>query len=281
MSTPFKFPSTDWALILGASSGFGGATAIELAKHGMNIFGVHFDRAATMPNAQKIISAIEATGSKAMFFNINASDAAKRNETLDAIQKTFEGNSANNLKVLMHSLAFGTLKAYISENPADMLTQAQIEMTMDVMANSIVYWSQGLVTRKLMRKGGRIFGMTSSGGNSALPFYGAVSAAKAALESHVRQLAMEVGKYGITANTILAGVTDTPALRKIPGSTDMLAVSLAKNPSGRLTLPEDVAKTIAMLALDHAQFLSGGKIHVDGGEDIVQFVGQKQVIPVE
>ncbi|MBS4027573.1 MAG: SDR family oxidoreductase [Ignavibacteriales bacterium] len=287
MNTPFRFPSSDWALILGASSGFGAATAIELANHGMNIFGVHFDRAATMPNVQKIISEIENAGSKAMFFNVNASDATRRNETLDAIAKTFvedsggKGNPSNNVKVLMHSLAFGTLKAYISENPAEMLTQAQIEMTMDVMANSIVYWSQGLITRKLMRKGGRIFGMTSSGGNSALPFYGAVSAAKAALESHVRQLAMEVGKYGITANTILAGVTDTPALRKIPGSTDMLAVSLAKNPSGRLTLPGDVAKAIAMLSLDNAQFMSGGKIHVDGGEDIVQFVGQKQVVPLK
>jgi enoyl-[acyl-carrier-protein] reductase (NADH) len=150
-----------------------------------------------------------------------------------------------------------------------------MEMTLDVMANSIVYWTQGLILRGLMKRGGRIFGMTSSGGHSVLPNYGAVSAAKAALESHVRQLAMELGPMGITVNSIMAGVTDTPALRKIPGSQKMLEVALAKNPSTRLTEPEDVAKAISLLCEDRATFVSGGVIGVDGGEDIVSYIGQK------
>src|SRR5205807_964922 len=86
-----------------------------------------------------------------------------------------------------------------------------------VMAHSLVYWVQDLVHRGLMRKGGKIFAMTSAGGTRVLPNYGAVSAAKAALESHVRQLAMELAPRGIAVNAIRAGVTDTPALRKIPG----------------------------------------------------------------
>jgi enoyl-[acyl-carrier-protein] reductase (NADH) len=150
-----------------------------------------------------------------------------------------------------------------------------MEMTIDVMANSIVYWTQGLVFRNLMRKGGRIYGMTSSGGHAVLPNYGAVSAAKAALESHIRQLSMELGPYEITANTLLAGVTDTPALRKIPGSQAMLDIARAKNPAGRLTTPEDIAKVVALLSEDSAAFMSGNVICVDGGEDIVSYVGQK------
>jgi NAD(P)-dependent dehydrogenase (short-subunit alcohol dehydrogenase family) len=150
-----------------------------------------------------------------------------------------------------------------------------MEMTIDVMANSLVYWTQGLLARHLMKKGGRIFAMTSSGGHSVIPSYGAVSAAKAALESHIRQLAMELGHLGITANALMAGVTDTPALRKIPNATKMLDVALQKNPAGRLTTPEDVAKAIILLADDAAYWVSGNTIGVDGAEDVVAFSGIK------
>ena len=151
------------------------------------------------------------------------------------------------LKVLMHSLAFGTLKPYIAKKPDEAVTQAQMEMTLDVMANSLVYWTQGLIGRGLMKRGGRMFAMTSSGGHTVLPTYGAVSAAKAALESHIRQLAMELGPLGITANAIMAGVTDTPRCGRSPALRSMLEVARAKNPGGRLTTPEDVAKAMMLL----------------------------------
>ena len=269
-----RFRPTDWALVLGASSGFGGAAAVELARAGVNIFGVHLDRQATMPSVQQVIRDIKHTGREAIFYNINAADAIKRSETLDEIKERF-GSHGNTVRVLIHSLAFGTLKPFISRNSEDSVNQAQMEMTIDVMANSLVYWTQGLFWRNLIKRGGRIFAMTSSGGHSTLPYYGAVSAAKAALESHIRQLANELGPFGITANAIMAGVTDTPALRKIPGSVDMLRIAKAKNPGGRLTTPEDIAKMIVLLSEENAGWVSGNVIGVDGGEDIVSYVGQK------
>jgi NAD(P)-dependent dehydrogenase (short-subunit alcohol dehydrogenase family) len=269
-----RFKPTDWALVLGASSGFGGATAIELARAGMNIFGVHLDRQATMPSVQQVIREIKHTGREAVFYNINAADAIKRSETLDEIKERF-GSHGSTVRVLIHSLAFGTLKPFISRNSEDSVNQAQMEMTIDVMANSLVYWTQGLFWRNLIKRGGRIFAMTSSGGHSTLPYYGAVSAAKAALESHIRQLANELGPFGIAANAIMAGVTDTPALRKIPGSADMLRIARAKNPGGRLTTPEDIAKMIVLLSEENAGWVNGNVIGVDGGEDIVSYVGQK------
>jgi NAD(P)-dependent dehydrogenase (short-subunit alcohol dehydrogenase family) len=275
-----QFPHTDWALILGASSGFGGATALELGKRGMSIFGVHFDRAATLPNAERIVKEIQSHGSKAIFFNVNASDAAIRNATLDTIQKELSSIDGT-VRVLMHSLAFGTLKPYFGKSADQTLNQAQMEMTIDVMANSLVYWTQGLVTRGLMKSGGRIFMMTSSGGHVVLPNYGAVSAAKAAAESHIRQLAMELGPLGITANSILAGVTDTPALRKIPGARKMTEIARKKNPQLRTTTPEDIASAIALLSQKDAHFISGGVIHVDGGEDIVNYMGQRSPTDLE
>jgi len=273
--TSQQFSKTQWALILGASSGFGGACALELARRGMNIFGVHFDRAGTMPNVEKIVKEIQASGSKAIFFNINASDAAKRTEALEAMKKEMSSTPGSSIRTLVHSLAFGTLKPYISTKAEDLMTQAQVEMTLDVMANSLVYWVQGAFVRGILTQGGRIFAMTSSGGHSVLPNYGAVSAAKAALESHIRQLSMELGPHGITANSILAGVTDTPALRKIPGAVSMLEIAAAKNPQMRVTTPEDVARAIALLSHDDASFISGNVIGVDAGEDTVSYVGQK------
>jgi enoyl-[acyl-carrier-protein] reductase (NADH) len=116
--------------------------------------------------------------------------------------------------------------------------------------------------------------MTSSGSHIAIPFYGAVSAAKASLESHVRQLSVELGYKNVSVNSIMAGVTDTPALRKIPGNRPMLDVARRKNPRGRLTTPDDVAMVISLLCKEGGEWVSGGIIHADGGEDIVNYVGQ-------
>ena len=147
--------------------------------------------------------------------------------------------------------------------------QKQIDMTVDVMAHSLVYWVQELVSANLMEKGGRIFAMTSAGGSRVLPSYGPVSAAKAILESHIRQLAMELAPRRITANALRAGVTDTPALRKIPGHEKLIESARLRNPQGRLTTPQDVAAAVGVLAQLNTYWITGNVIGVDGGEDIV------------
>ena len=261
---------TPWALILGASSGFGGTTARELARQGFHIAGVHLDRKATLPNAEQLVQEIKQQGRQALFFNVNAADPQKRQEVLDQLATAMHACSPpGQVIVFMHSLAFGTLKPYIATDPKDTLTQEQMEMTLDVMANSLVYWVQDLLTRRLIGQGSRVFAMTSSGGARVWPNYGAVSAAKAALESHIRQLALELAPHGITANCIRAGVTDTPALRKIPGNEQMMEFAKLRNPHHRLTTPEDVAKAIATLTNSGTEWITGNVIGTDGGEDIV------------
>ena len=259
----------EWALILGASSGFGEAAALELAGLGMNIFGVHLDRKSTLPNAERIVGEIKNLGSEAVFWNVNAADVEKRKEVVEAIKEKFKNSKDKTVRVLLHSLAFGTLKPFIAKSSADAVNKSQVDMTLDVMANSLVYWTQDLVAAALMGQGGRIFAMTSAGGARVWKTYGAVSAAKASLESHVRQLTLELAPLGITANAIMAGVTDTPALRKIPGSDEMITWAGQKNPSGRLTTPKDVAEAIGLLSHPKAQWVTGNVLCVDGGEFIV------------
>jgi NAD(P)-dependent dehydrogenase (short-subunit alcohol dehydrogenase family) len=259
-----------WALILGASSGFGGATSLAGARAGLNIFGVHLDRKATLANAERIASQIRGLGREAHFFNVNAADPEKRAEIGAEMQRVLEArNEMGTLRVLLHSLAFGTLRLYIADPMKEAVTPAQMDMTLDVMAHSLVYWTQEVVGRGLMGPGGRIFAMTSSGGARVLPHYGPVSAAKAALESHIRQLASELAPRGITANSIRAGVTDTPALQKIPGSDAIKEMARRRNPSGRLTTPEDVARAIVVLSHPDTHWITGNVIGVDGGEEII------------
>ncbi len=257
-----------WALILGASSGFGEATARELGARGFDICGVHLDRRVAMPHVEEIVSAVRATGREALFFNVNAADQEKRRSVLDALGERLR-ESGGSIRMLLHSLAFGSLNAYIGPDPARTATQAQITMTLDVMAHSLVYWVQDALARGLLVRGSRVLAMTSAGDARVWPGYGAVSAAKSALEAHVRQLAVELAGQGITVNAIRAGVTDTPALRKIPGSEWMLDQARARHPSGRLTETADVARAIGMLTSDDAQWITGNVIGVDGGENLL------------
>jgi NAD(P)-dependent dehydrogenase (short-subunit alcohol dehydrogenase family) len=273
-----------WALVLGASSGFGDAISVGLARTGLHVFGVHLDRKATLPNAERVAAAVRAAGREARFFNVNAADAERRAETAAAMEATLaERGEAGQLRVLVHSLAFGTLRRFIADplkglessgagphvQTAASVTPAQMDMTVDVMAHSLVYWAQEVVGRGVMRAGGRIYAMTSSGSTRVLPSYGAVSAAKAALEAHVRQLAAELAPQGITVNAIRAGVTATPAAQKIPEYDRLEAHARRTNPSGRLTTPEDIARAIAVLAHPDTAWITGNVIGVDGGEGIV------------
>ena len=243
---------------------------LAFARAGLHVFGVHLDRKATLPNAERVVAGIEGHGREARFFNVNAADAERRAETVAAMDTVLASHGEpGGLRVMAHSLAFGTLRPFVTDPMKDATTSAHMDMTVDVMAHSLVYWTQDVVSRGLMRAGGRIYAMTSTGGHRVLPAYGAVSAAKAALESHVRQLAMELAPRGITVNAIRAGVTATPAARKIPGYEQLEANARRDNPSGRLTTPDDVARALVVLSHPDTHWITGNVIGVDGGEDII------------
>jgi NAD(P)-dependent dehydrogenase (short-subunit alcohol dehydrogenase family) len=256
-----------WALILGASSGFGEATALELARAGMNIFGVHLDRRDKLAHVAEVQQKIRDEGREVEFFNCNASDDEMRQQTVEQISRRLAAEPQGTLRVLMHSLAFGSLRPLAGAE--EVVSKKQLESTVDTMGHSLVWWVQDCLRAGLFDWGGRIFAMTSSGGTRAIPKYGPVSAAKAVIEAHIRQLAVELAPAGITANAILAGVADTRALRMIPDFDKLIQFAKQRNPHGRLTLPEDVARCIAALCHPATYWMTGNTLHVDGGENIV------------
>ena len=128
-----------WALILGASTGHGGATAISLAEKGYGILGFHFDRGETKKEAEKTISKVsELNGGMCHYWNTNAASEETMEKYIPEIKEIVGGG---HLKLLLHSIAFGTTTNFFGDKP---VTQRQMDMTVHVMGNSLLYWTQKL-----------------------------------------------------------------------------------------------------------------------------------------
>jgi enoyl-[acyl-carrier protein] reductase III len=261
-----------WALILGASSGMGEATARALATAGYNICGIHLDFRAALQHVEELKADLARLGREVMYVNMNAADDEKRAGALAELGARFDAARKAGrdpyVRVVMQSLAFGSLVPFIADDPKGAVDRKKMEMTQDVMANSLVYWVQDLYRGGFLGDGSKVYAMTSEGSTRVVPSYGVVSSAKAALESHVRQLAMELARKhsGITVNAIRAGVTMTPALMKIPERDAIIAAAMDRNPTGRMTTTQDVANAIVALSAEGTGFISGEVIGVDGGE---------------
>lgn len=258
-----------WALILGASSGLGAATARELAKCGMNIFGLYLGRGQSSSETQKFAESLaNEYGVIVQFIRANVANDEKRAAAVATIKETLAAHPdlPQSIHVLVHSVAFGSLLPFIDNDPAQAISRPQLEMTMDVMASSLVYWTQDLWRNGLFERGSRVFSMSSAGSQQVVQNYGAVGAAKAALEAYTRALAFELAPHGVLVNAIMAGVADTNALRKIPTQDLIVGSAMRRNPSKRLTTPEDVAIAIRALCDPELQWITGATIPVDGGE---------------
>ncbi|HEY4336977.1 MAG TPA: SDR family oxidoreductase, partial [Puia sp.] len=178
------------------------------------------------------------------------------------------------VRLLLHSIARGNLKPLIADGsdavPStgahEVLTIEDIQMTSYAMSSSLLDWARLLLKEGVFRQDARIIGLTSQGAHKFWEGYAAVSIAKASLESLTTYMATELGRYGLRTNLIQAGVTETPSLKRIPSSGQLIELSTARNPLGRMTVPEDVAGVIYLLCTDEAAWINGAVIHVDGGE---------------
>ena len=253
---------SNWVLILGASTGHGGATAVRLAKDGYGILGFHFDRGDAKTEAEETISKVrELSGGECHYWNTNAAAEENMDKFIPKIKKII---GKKPLKLLLHSIAFGTTTNFFGEKP---VTQRQMDMTVNVMGNSLLYWTQKLHRACLLGQGSRIMGLTSVGNYMAMDGYGPVSVAKVAMEAIIRQIGWELGEHGITANAIQAGITPTRALTKITKKWETWVENTKiRNPMRRTTTPEDVANTISLLLHPEADFINCSIIYCDGGE---------------
>lgn len=254
----------EWALILGGSSGLGLATAKKLAKHGMNICIVHRNSRSQQEQIEKEFNEITQLGIDFISYNTDAFHPEKKEALLEDLKEELEGGK---IKTLVHSVAKGNLKPMLSDD-SPVLKTDDFQLTIQAMGISLYDWTKAIFDAKLFADDARIISFTSEGNSKAWKNYAAVSAAKVTLEAITRNIALEFAPYGIKANCIQAGVTDTASLRMIPGSEEIKNHSLLRNPFNRLTNPEDVANVVYLLSKDEASWINGTIIPVDGGEHI-------------
>lgn len=253
-----------YALIIGGSSGIGLATVKKLASHGCNITIVHRDRRQGLADLEATMDELKsAHGISITNFNVDATNVEKIQECLGSIA----GGDIKKYDVVLHAVSRGNLKPFISDGPK--LNAQDLALTIEAMGTNLRVWVDELLNKSLIGEGTRILTLTSEGNDKFWEGYGAVALAKSALETLSRYLAIELAPKGMTVNIIQAGVTDTPSLRLIPGSEELIEQSKNRNPYKRLTTPEDVANTIFLLAQPEASWINGALIHVDGGEHLI------------
>jgi enoyl-[acyl-carrier protein] reductase III len=237
------------ALITGGSRGIGRAIALRLAENGVDVV-INYVRHRR--DAEETVAAIEEKGGHCLAIKANVAEEKDIAMMFEAI-----GGKYERLDILVSNAASGVLKPVLE------LTNRHWNWAMDINARALLNLTQHAV--KMMSPGGRIMAVSSLGAVRAVPNYTVVGASKAALESLVRHLAVELGPRGILVNTISAGVVDTDALKKFPNRNEIIDLSLKRTPLGRLTTPEDVANLALFLCTDLSSMIHGQTVVVDGG----------------
>ncbi|ACU06814.1 oxidoreductase, short chain dehydrogenase/reductase family protein [Flavobacteriaceae bacterium 3519-10] len=263
--TGAKHLEGQWALILGGSSGLGLATAKKLAAEGMNICIIHRDSRQAMAEIQQDFDKIRKKGNPFLSFNVDASNSEKIGSVVNDIRAEVGQGS---VYCIVHSIAKGNLKSMVDSQEGE-LQKNDFLITVDAMSVSLYEWVKSVFSAGLFAKDARVLSFTSMGNSRAYRGYAAVSAAKAALEAITRNIALEFAPYGIRANCIQAGLTDTKSQRMIPGAAEMKEQSIRRNPFKRITTPEDVADAVYLLCQPEAAWITGAVIPVDGGESII------------
>lgn len=237
------------ALITGGSRGIGRAIAIRLAENGVDVV-VNYVR--HKKDAMETADEVEKLGRKCLLVKANVAGSDDVREMFAIIAREF-----GHLDILVSNAASGVLK------PALELTERHWNWAMDINARALLTLVQQGVP--LMRRGSRIMAVSSLGSVRAIENYTTVGASKAALESLVRHLAVELGSRGINVNTISAGAVDTDALKHFPNRDEILKAATERTPLGRLTTPQDVADIALFLCSDLSAMIQGQVITVDGG----------------
>jgi len=254
---------SQWAVVLGVSSGTGAAIALEVARsRGLDVFGMH--RGRYLDQAAQVERDVAATGRRIV---MHRGDAGTSEGALQGADALLAAAGPRSVKLFVHSLASGSVGLFVPEQ-GEPLHPRQVERTFTAMAHSFIYWAQALVAKDLLAPGARLLGLTNPLTESLLHNTGLITAAKAALEIYVRHLAIELGPRGHRVNLLKFGTVITPALQHVYSAEALARLDEAHrkmNPSGRMCTVEEVARFISVLVGDDVDWFNGATIDFTGG----------------
>ncbi len=242
------------AIVTGAARGIGAATAKRLAADGLQVGVLDLDAAATQP----VVDAINAAGGKAIALGADVSDA---DAVTAAVEKTAAELGAptvivNNAGIIRDNLLFK-------------MTVDEWDLVMAVHLRGAFNTVKAAQKYMVEAKYGRIVNLssTSAQGNRGQSNY---AAAKAGLQGYTKTLAIELGKFGITANAVAPGFTVTEMIEETAERVgvpldDFLAAAANDIPVARVGYPEDIANAIAFFCGENAGYVSGQVLYVAGG----------------
>ncbi len=237
-------------LVTGGTRGIGRAIALRFAELGAARVAVSYlrnDRAAV-----ETAEEIRGRGAEAATLRGNLGDPDKARTVVEA---------AGALDVLVSNAATGVIRPLLE------LTERHWDWTLNANARALLSLARHAVPR--MSPGASIIAISSLGGARVLDDYALVGTSKAALESLVRYLAVELAPRGIRVNAVSAGLVETGALDFFPNRDEMLGQFRARTPAGRLVEPRDVADVAAFLASPEADMIRGQAVVVDGGYSLL------------
>jgi enoyl-[acyl-carrier protein] reductase III len=237
------------ALVTGGSRGIGRAISLKLASWGADLI-INYQQSDA--DAKGVAEAALAMGRKAIAVKASVRE-------VKALERLFEEVRSQ----------FGVIDIYVSNaatgalQPAVELSKEAWKLTLETNARAFFLGSK--LALPLMTRGGSIVSISSLGSHRYIPGYAAVGASKAALESLTRTFAVEYASHGIRVNCVSGGLVDTDAIRHFPQYEEMMNVTKARTPLGRIGHPEDIADVVALLCTEEARWITGQVVVADGG----------------
>lgn len=258
-------PQARWALILGATSGAGAAIAKSLARHnGLDIIGFH--RGNHPEGVAEVSAAVEACGRTILWFE---ADAGKPELIADEVATLHARLGTRSIHIIVHSIANASVGMLASGTPDTWIHPKQIQKTFDSMAHSFVFWTQELLRRNMLGPRARILALDNAINESLLGQLSVIAASKAALETYVRHLALELGPQGYRVNALKFGTVESAALQWIfPAEVwdRVKAVHDRMFPAGRMNTMEEVGEFVAVLAAEPGYWFNSAIIDFTGGQ---------------
>ena len=241
------------ALITGASSGIGAASALVFADLGARVvIGYHNNESG----AAAVVEQISKTGGQAKAIRADVRQAAEITRLASEAAAAF-----GPIDILVNNAGW-----LVERQTLTQVTEARWDEIMDLNLKSALLCTQAIVPGMISKKSGAVINIVSiAGRNGGGPGAGAYATAKGGLIALTKSMAKELAVHGIRVNAVSPGVIDTP-FHEVFSTPEMMANFVKTIPMGRVGTKEEVAKVIAFLASDAASYLLGETIEVNGGQ---------------